>query len=224
MTVNPAAFRAALARVPTAVSVVTTVDASGESRGVTVGTLCSLSCSPPLVMFCLDCGNTSHAVFTATTRFLIQVLRDHQRDVANWFAHHGTHHFDTPHATSHGLPLIPDALARLLCTRHALVQGGDHTIVIGQVDDTEIGDGQPLLYYEREYHALALPGIDLTAPAMSAARANARRAELSRGRASAGADNGPAKHPAAPDFGWNLPKENRCPPTTMLSGPGQELS
>jgi len=39
-----------MAHVATPVSVVTTVDGNGRAWGITVGTLCSLSLAPPLVM------------------------------------------------------------------------------------------------------------------------------------------------------------------------------
>lgn len=71
-----AAVQDALAHVATAVSVVTTVDSDGKPRGVTVGTLCSLSLAPPLVMFCLKRSGGSHQVMTTAGRTLIHVLSD----------------------------------------------------------------------------------------------------------------------------------------------------
>jgi flavin reductase ActVB len=152
--VDQVTFRAALARLPTAVSVVTTVNAENEPWGVTVGTLCSLSLTPPLVLFCIDRSGASHQVLTSSARFLVHVLGDDQADVAAAFARHGGHGFTPPYATAHGLPTISQALLRLLCTRSSLVEGGDHTIVVGSVEDAEIGLGSPLLYYERGYGSL----------------------------------------------------------------------
>jgi flavin reductase ActVB len=155
MTVNAVNFREALARLPTAVSVITTADSRGEAWGVTVGTLCSLSLAPPLVLFCLDQGNASHDVFTGTGRFLAHVLRDSQADVARWFARRGGHDFDNGAVIAHGLPSLPGTLTRLACRRSALIEGGDHTIVIGLVEVAEIWPGSPLLYHERGYRAVA---------------------------------------------------------------------
>ncbi len=155
MTVDPVTIRRTGAQVPTAVSVVTTLDARGEPWGVTVGTVCLLSVTPPLVMFCLERGGASHEVLTTATRFLIHVLRDDQRDVANWFARPGDHSFCRPYESSHGLPLIPGTVARLRCARRALVPGGDHTVVIGAVEDADTDVGQALLYYKHEYCAPA---------------------------------------------------------------------
>jgi flavin reductase ActVB len=152
--VTPEAFREALAHVPTAVSVITTLSTSGEPWGVTVGTLASLSLSPPLLLFCLDRSSASHEVVTTSARFLAHVLADHQSDIAASFARHGGHGFGNGYPTAHGLPAIPHAVTRFLCVQETLIRGGDHTIVIGSVDKTEIGPGTPLLYHERGYCSL----------------------------------------------------------------------
>ena len=163
MAVNVRIFRGAMARVAMPVSVVTTLDRSGTARGVTVGTLCSLSLTPPLVMFCLDGSGRSHQVLTTAPRILIHVLRDDQAAVAARFARTGVDRFDRLAGSWHGLPAIPGAVVRLACARYGVVAGGDHTIVICLVEDAEIGPGDPLLYFERGYCAplpLALPSAD----------------------------------------------------------------
>lgn len=152
MTVGPGSFREALTHVATPVAVITTVDARGAPWGVTVGTLVSLSLSPPMVMFCLDRGSRSHDVLTTGARFLVHVLADGQAEVAAAFARE--HGFDDGHPTAYGLPTIPGVLSRLLCVQDALMRGGDHTIVTGSVQNTEVGAGLPLLYYQRGYHSL----------------------------------------------------------------------
>jgi flavin reductase ActVB len=145
------AFRDVLAHVATPVSVVTTAESSGKARGVTVGTLCSLSFAPPLVMFCLDRSGGSHEVMTTAPRVLIHVLRDDQSAVAARFSRAGIDRFAGLSGDWHGLPTIPDTAIRLACNRYANVPAGDHTIVMCLVTDAEIGTGKPLLYYAREY-------------------------------------------------------------------------
>src|SRR4051794_10563213 len=75
-------FRDALATVATAVSVVATLDESGHPCMVTIGSLCSLSLEPPLVLFCLARDAGSHAVFSSAGRFAVSVLAEDQADVA----------------------------------------------------------------------------------------------------------------------------------------------
>jgi flavin reductase ActVB len=161
MPVDPAAFRRTATHVPSAVSVVTTFGPGGDAWGVTVGSLCPLSARPPLVLFCLETGRASHEVVTSSTRFLVHVLRDDQRDVAARFARCGEHGFGRPPALAYGLPAIAGVLARLSCVRHALMPGGDHTIVVGRVEDAETCSGAPLVYYQREYCAPIPLGLEL---------------------------------------------------------------
>jgi flavin reductase ActVB len=152
--VNTSAFRDAMTRVPTAVSVITAVNADGQPWGVTVGTLGALSADPPLVMFCLDRGSSSHAVLTSCARFLVHLLTDEQADVAAWFARRGRHAFGEGYSTAYDLPTIAGAMSRLLCASSSLISAGDHTIVIGEVQQAELGTGAPLLHYEHGYHSL----------------------------------------------------------------------
>jgi flavin reductase ActVB len=151
-------LRDTLAHVATPVSVVTTVDRSGKPWGVTVGTLCSLSLAPPLVMFCLNRSCGSHEVMTTTSRILIHVLRDDQPAIAARFSRGGIDRFAGLSGEWRGLPTIPDTALRLACTRYAIVPAGDHTIVMCLVTGAEIGSGNPLLYYRREYCSPVTPG------------------------------------------------------------------
>ncbi|HEX4091897.1 MAG TPA: flavin reductase family protein [Trebonia sp.] len=147
-----ATVRDALAHVATAVSVVTTVDCSGRPRGVTIGTLCSLSLAPPLVMFCLNRSSGSHQAMTTASRTLIHVLRDDQAEIAARFSQRGVDRFaGLGGGDWHGLPTIPDTAIRLACARYATVPAGDHTIVMCLVTEAEVGAGSPLLSYGRAY-------------------------------------------------------------------------
>jgi flavin reductase ActVB len=138
------AVRDALAHVATPVSVVTTTDGSGRPRGVTVGTLCSLSLAPPLVMFCLNRSSGSHEVMTTASATLIHVLGDDQAALAARFSQRGIDRFAGLSDHWHGLPTIPGTAIRLACARYAIVPAGDHSIVMSLVTDAEIGTGSPL--------------------------------------------------------------------------------
>ena len=155
MTVDRAAFRRAVGHIPTAVSVITTTGPDGEPWGVTVGALCSLSVQPPMILFCLEKATESHAVLTTSAWFLVHVLADDQAWVAARFARRGNHRFAAEHETVRGLPAIPGVLARLHGQQAALTDGGDHTIVIGHVEDIEVSSGRPLLYQGHAYRTLA---------------------------------------------------------------------
>jgi flavin reductase (DIM6/NTAB) family NADH-FMN oxidoreductase RutF len=44
------------------------------------------------------------------------------------------------------VPLIADALARFECRRHAVHDGGDHAIVVGEVTAATFAAGAPLVF------------------------------------------------------------------------------
>ena len=50
-----------------------------------------------------------------------------------------------------GLPLITDASAVCECRMHDTVDGGDHTILIGEVLRARSNDAQPLLHFNRQF-------------------------------------------------------------------------
>lgn len=56
------AFRSALARFPSGVTIVTTRSEDGTPHGFTASSFASLSLDPPLVLVCLDRGATCYPV------------------------------------------------------------------------------------------------------------------------------------------------------------------
>ena len=51
--------------------------------------------------------------------------------------------------------MFHDALAVVECRIVELLAGGDHTIVVGQVEATRVREGKPLLYFRGGYAQLA---------------------------------------------------------------------
>ena len=54
-----------------------------------------------------------------------------------------------------GLSLLPGALARLSCERYEVVEGGDHSILIGRVLEAQVAEGEPLAWWQGGYRRLA---------------------------------------------------------------------
>src|SRR4051794_59452 len=101
-------YKDALATVTTAVSVAATLDAAGQPRAVTIGSLGALSLEPPLVLFCLSRDSRSHDVFRTATRYAITVLAGHQADIARRLA--GPGRGTVSLTLADGLPIVPDGL------------------------------------------------------------------------------------------------------------------
>ena len=49
--------------------------------------------------------------------------------------------------TENGVALLEGALAQMECTLAASHLAGDHTIFVGQVEESRVGQGRPLLFY-----------------------------------------------------------------------------
>ena len=150
-TLEAKAFRAIWRDVPTCVAVVAVRDGQDTHHHMTVGSLCAVSQTPPLLSFCVARGTTAHSRMCEASRYCVSVLAQDQRLVARRF---GTPHGGrtTGDANSfHGLFATPHSLAWLLCTRDRLIEAGDHTIVLAEVVEARRFDRRPLLYWRRGY-------------------------------------------------------------------------
>ncbi|MGH2514041.1 MAG: flavin reductase family protein [Ktedonobacterales bacterium] len=155
-------YKDLLAQLAGAVAVITTRDAEALNWGFTASSFCSLSLEPPLVLFCLSHDADCAAAFAATGNFAVSILTARQVELSQRFAGKGDAKYaGVRFATGAlGMPLLPGALVWLECRVVARYPGGDHTIVVGQVErgdmapaDGDGGGAGPLLYYDRGYGA-----------------------------------------------------------------------
>lgn len=152
-------FRDTVGTFPTGVTVVTALGADGPA-GLTTNAFTSLSLDPALILVCFDNGSRTLPVVREAGRFAVNVLRAGQEELAATFASKRlqAHKFaEVTHREAHGVPVLDDALAWLVCDLQELLPGGDHTIGIGAVTALESGDGDPLLFWRGAYRGLA-PG------------------------------------------------------------------
>lgn len=151
-SVTPDDFKATLARWASGVTVVT---AAGPV-GMTVSAFSSLSLDPPLITVALATSAHSSEPIIAAEGFAVHILGDDQRELSTRFATPVDRFADlTWHDGPFGAPLLPACLARLVCARHAVADGGDHQILIGRVVQVDVGEGEPVLYYRGAYRELA---------------------------------------------------------------------
>lgn len=159
MTVEAPEFRSALSRFASGVTIITLRDDAGVDHGMTVSAFSSLSLGPPLVLACVDESATMRDRFHVGAIFAAHVLAADQAPLSSRFAAPDADRFDGLELERGfgDVPLLDGALARLQCVVEALLPGGDHTIVVGRVLDTEVRDGDPLVYFRGRYAALATP-------------------------------------------------------------------
>lgn len=149
MSVDQSLFKRVLGSFATGVTIVTTTDSAGQRRGLTANAFMSVSLEPPLVLFGLDRSSSSYKAFQESEFFAVNILRAEQRALAEHFARSGEDKFqegDWEQGVT-GVPVLGDALARLECRKWQVYDGGDHILVVGQVEDLKVDGGRPLLYY-----------------------------------------------------------------------------
>ncbi len=152
------AFRAALSSFATGVTVVTTQDRAGQAVGMTASSFNSLSLDPPLILWSVTKIAGSARAFVDCTHFCINVLGADQAALSDHFARSGTDKFATV-ATESGLGdcrKISAAIAHFECRRWAIYEGGDHWIVVGQVERFTTTDRDGLVFARGRY-AVARP-------------------------------------------------------------------
>src|SRR5437667_4103719 len=125
--------------------------------GLIVSAFCSVSLDPPQILVCVDHKSQSYPALRDGGHFAVNFLGDGHEDISRRFATTRLDKFDgVAHRLSgHGVPLLDGALAQLECRVVSRHVEGDHTILVGLVEDARNGAGEPLLYYRGQYRRLA---------------------------------------------------------------------
>jgi flavin reductase (DIM6/NTAB) family NADH-FMN oxidoreductase RutF len=156
MAVEQAEFRRALGHFAAGVTVVTTKH-EGKHAGITVTAFSSLSLEPPLVLVCIDKRARMHDRLPVGGAFAVNMLAEDQEIVSRHFASSKGDPFQEVgfHEGASGAPLLAGAIAIVECKVVDRLPGGDHTIIVGEVEATHVREGKPLLYFRGGYAQLA---------------------------------------------------------------------
>jgi flavin reductase (DIM6/NTAB) family NADH-FMN oxidoreductase RutF len=157
-------FRDVIGRFATGVTVVTLHDGE-QPIGMTANAVSSLSLDPLLILFCVDKGASAYDALASAEGFAVNLLALEQRELSGFFATTGRGEdgdamggFLYREGTT-GAPLLDGTLGWFDCRPWARYEGGDHTIVVGEVVDFQLAqpDGDPLLFFGGGYRELS-PG------------------------------------------------------------------
>ena len=148
-------FREALGCFGTGVTVVTTLSDRGPIA-MTANSFSSVSLDPPLVLWCPAKGSERHETFITAPRYVIHVMAEDQQTLASHFARTGDD-FDEIiwQSGAGGLPVLEGCLAHFLCRRTAVHDGGDHSIVLGQVERASYRTGSGLIFKRGQFGGFA---------------------------------------------------------------------
>ena len=149
-------YRSILGRFVTGVTVMT-VQTEGQRAGVTANSFNTVSLDPPLILWSLALKAPSLSLFRASDHFGVNILADHQEDVAMSFAHPAEDKFAGVEtiAGDHGMPLIAGAMAHLECRVAHRYPGGDHEIIVGEILRMSSCEATPLVFHAGNFAKVA---------------------------------------------------------------------
>jgi flavin reductase (DIM6/NTAB) family NADH-FMN oxidoreductase RutF len=151
-------LRRVMGHFATGVTIITTHSPEGEIHGLTANAFTSVSLDPPLLLISVDKKAESWPYFEASKVFTVNILADDQEGLSRKFAVSGggSKKFEgvAYHLGANGAPIIEGTLAYIECSLYAAYDGGDHTIYLGEIQQAEVTEGKPLLFFRGGYRAL----------------------------------------------------------------------
>lgn len=148
---DPRAFREALGRFGTGVTVVTCATPTGR-LGITANSFSSVSLDPPLVLWSPAKSSSRYPFFMAAKHFAVHVIGAEQVDVCGGFARSGDAFDGLDWETgANGVPLLNGCLSRFECETSAIHDAGDHSIIVARVTRVTTRQGDPLLFFGGQY-------------------------------------------------------------------------
>lgn len=154
-------FREAMANLPAAVNIVTTAGAAGRC-GITATAVCSVSDTPPTLLFCLNRNSSTLPAFEQNRALCINVLPAECEELARHFAGMSGLPMEQRFAAArwrddgNPLPRLEQALVSLSGHLVDTAHVGTHSVMFVQIDDIVVrrqADG--LLYFDRSFRRLA---------------------------------------------------------------------
>ncbi len=151
-SVSPANFKAAMRRVASTVTVITS-GCDGVLNGMTATAVCSVSAEPPTILIVVNQENRSHGLIERSGAYTVNVLSASQQSLAAHFASSSIAPFATvPHSPGlNKCPIIDNCASYLECVVESRIRSGTHSVFIGRVVASGESDSLPLIYHDGKY-------------------------------------------------------------------------
>jgi len=159
LAVDPLEFRSIIGHFATGVTVITTA-AGEEMQGMTANAVTSLSLDPVMLLICVEKTTHTHGLLERSGVFAVNILAEHQEDVSRIFAKRAEPEIGTLRGQRFrlgdtGAPILEDCLAYIECRVADVMDGGDHSIFLGEVvHEGVVSEGKPLIFYRGGYASL----------------------------------------------------------------------
>lgn len=153
---DAATFRSALSRFASGVTILT-IHADGTDLGMTATAFSSVSVDPPLVLSCIARSASMAPSLEHVTHLAVHLLGADQSELSRRFAATESERF-VGLSVARGVgnvPLLHGALARMQCRIIERHPGGDHVILLAEVLEVDLQDGDPLIYFRGKYGTLS---------------------------------------------------------------------
>ncbi|MFF6994946.1 flavin reductase family protein [Streptomyces sp. NPDC008313] len=151
-------FRSVMGSLPTGVSVVTSLTADGEPRGLTCSAVCSVSASPPLLLVCVKQPSATLEAIHESSAFAVNFLSAEMAETARVFASPVPERFSavpwSPGKRTDA-PVLDDTVAFAECVLTSSHLAGDHQVLIGRLVHGEVSATRtPLAYWRARFSEL----------------------------------------------------------------------
>lgn len=163
--INTRELRDAFGAFMTGVTIVTTARDDDQPLGFTANSFSSVSLDPALLLVSIAKTSSNYQTFSTTGHFAINILAEGQKDLSNTFARPSEDRFAQVdwQLSAHRNPLIADVSAWFDCTTHAVIDAGDHALLVGKVEAFHSAGYAGLGYYRGGYFTPAKVSAEVIA-------------------------------------------------------------
>ena len=152
--INSNEFRSALRKYVTGITIVTCNSKNGPI-GITANSFSSLSLSPPLVLWAPAKASKRHDTFLEAEKFIVHIASEHQVELCQSFSKSANGDSELIWTyNDEGDAFIENCSARFECLKYNHFDGGDHSIILGEVKKIETTNLKPLIYLDGNYRQL----------------------------------------------------------------------
>jgi flavin reductase (DIM6/NTAB) family NADH-FMN oxidoreductase RutF len=150
-------FFSLMASFAASVTVITSRGTDGVPRGLTATAFSSVSLDPRLCLVGVDLRSESVGAIRDSQGFVVNILASDQEEISRRFASKLPDKFEGiayREGPVTGSPILDGTLAWIECKVKEMIAGGDHVIVVGEIQDGTANEGTPLLYFRGQYRQL----------------------------------------------------------------------
>ena len=164
MPLDPDKLRHAMRAWTTGVAIVTSIY-EGRQYGMTVNSFTSISLAPPLISVALKQLTHTHELIEKSGMFSVTILTAQQKKLSDRFAGklpNITDRFEGVQTETISLdsPVFQDGMAYFDCRVVSSMPVGENTLFVAEVLDARgEGQGEPLVYHNRQYWRLATASL-----------------------------------------------------------------